>query len=105
MSLLLDPATGCCDVHRAQLRFRHRPGQELNLRSIVLPTDWASIHEAVTQFSERQEGAMTTSYPQRLPAIRCRMLDRCSRVYNSAHLVELSAHSRISRSGCAWATW
>ncbi|CAE7246554.1 Mcat [Symbiodinium sp. KB8] len=97
MSLLLDPATGCCDVHRAQLRFRHRPGQELNLRSIVLPTDWASIHEAVTQFSERQEGAMTTSYPQRLPAIRCRMLDRCSRVYNSAHLVELSAHSRISR--------
>jgi len=97
MSLLLDPATGCCDVHRAHLRFRHRPGHEINLRSIVLPTDWASIHEAVTQFSERQDAALTTSYAHRLPTIRCRMPDRCSRIYNSAHLVELSAHSRLNR--------
>ncbi|CAE7274743.1 Mcat [Symbiodinium natans] len=96
MSLLVDPSTAFCDVRQVNLRFRRGPGERgPSLRSTVLPTDWASIKDAVTQFAQKEETGHVM-LPTRLPAIRCRMMDQSSRKYNLARLAELSSYRGTS---------
>ncbi|CAE7946476.1 unnamed protein product, partial [Symbiodinium sp. KB8] len=96
VNLLVDTSAEACDVRQVNLRImRPERGEALSqtsLRSMVLPTDWATIQANLLQYADRQEEAGEALATQKVSPLRCRILDRSSSKYSVARLVEIFPH-------------